>query len=468
MAHGNTLTRFIYNYSPWILKNVISGYYGFSTSLKKYGKTYHEYLKYLQTSQWLNYQRKIEIRNQLLRNTVRDAVIYVPYYSELFKKLKLTSDDIQTPDDLTKLPILTKKDVVNHYERLLSKKYSLKKLITSRSSGTTGINVKITMSKESYQKEQAFIWSHREWGGVKRGEPAAVFSGHLVADLKRNRPPFWVKDPYENQIIFSSYHMSEKNLFHYAKQLIRLQPKFIWGYPSSVYLMASYMENEKITGVYPKAIFTSSETLYPFQRETIERVFHAKVLNYYANTERIVNIVECDQGGLHVRHQSGLIEFLNHDDKPVIDGEEARMICTGFVNDAMPLIRYDIGDIAVPINKTCECGREDQMVSEIVGRIDDYLITPDGRKIGRLDRIFKEIENVQEAQIIQENVHLLNIKIVKGKRYNQNNAPKIISKLQKFIGSNVEIHLQYVDHIPKLSNGKYRYVMSKCNTGGMN
>jgi len=460
--HGNNFIKFIYRNSPWFLKTVLASYYGFSKSFQKYGKHYNEYYNYLTRSQWFTTDQLIEMQVKELKRIITYAGQNVPYYIDVFDKLKLSPDDINSIEDLRKLPILTKEEVRANCERLKSKCYKKKDSVISHTSGSTGKALELTLSKESYKKEQALIWFHRSLGGIKYKDKTATFAGHMVIDVCCKRPPFWVNNLYENQIIFSSYHLTEDNLKYYVEKLIRFQPKLIWGYPSSIYLIAAFLEKENITELQPKAIFLSSETLLDYQREKIEKAFNTKVFILYGNGEMVARIIECEKGGLHILHEYGIIEFLDKNDEPVDYGQIGRMICTGFINYAMPLIRYDIGDVAIPLNKTCECGRKHLLVEGMIGRLDDYVVTPEGRLLGCLGgTIFEDVKAVQEAQIIQKDRNTIILKIVKRLEYSEKDTQKLVSLVQNSVGNGMKIGFEFTDNIPRLPNGKFKFVISK-------
>jgi len=461
MAHGNTITRFVYKHSPWVLQTLFASYYGFSKSFRRFGNHYQEYYDYLTKSQWFTSEQLKQLEVEELKRIIAHTANNVPYYTEVFQKLKLSPDDINSVEDLTKLPILTKEEVRVNCERLRAKNCRRRDIIIDHTSGTTGKALELAFSKESYQKEQALVWFHRSWGGVKYKDKTATFAGHMVVDIDRKKPPFWVNNLYEKQVIFSSYHMTKDNLKYYAQKLLRFQPQLIWGYPSSIYLMAIFLEKEDITEIKPKAVFTSSETLLDFQREKIEKTFQTKVFNYYGNSEMVPKILECEKGGLHVQRQFGIVEFLDGNNQPVGYGQEGKMVCTGLCNYAMPLIRYDIADVAIPVDNECTCGRQGPLVEKIVGRVDDYIVTRDGRLIGRLGHIFKETKNVEEAQIIQEDRNTLLLKIVRRPEYSDRDTQKIISRTENRVGHEMRIKVEFVDNIPKLPNGKFRFVISK-------
>lgn len=229
---------------------------------------------------------------------------------------------------------------------------------------------------------------------------------------------------------------------------------------TSICLLASFIKENNIN-IRPACIITASETLLDYQMALIEEAFDCKVLAWYRSTEMVGNIVECEQGSLHIKHEHGYIEFLDEESNPVDFGKEGRMICTGFGNYAMPLIRYDIGDVAIPINGSCFCGRGGMLVEKVVGRVEDYIITPDGRYVGRLDHIFKEVSNVSEAQIIQKELNKITLNIVPRKAYTKRDEKSILREARIRLGNQIGIEIKLVQEIHRLPNGKFPFVISK-------
>lgn len=461
MAHGNAVTRFMYKHNPRFLKTLMANCYGISDSFKKYGKYYHAYYDFLKRSQWFSSDELEQYQLSELKKMITHAVQNVSYYSDLFKKLSLSPDDINSIEDLKKLPVLTKEDLRFNFKRLKSTKHASRDIFLGHTSGSTGKALNLFISKKAYQREQACIWLHRSWGGLKYRDKTATFAGHLVVDVNHKKPPFWIDHFFENQVIFSSYHMNRENLKYYAEKLVQFQPKLVWGYPSSIYVMASYLNENSITEVRPEAVYTSSETLFDYQRKAMEEAFQAKIFDYYANSEMASKILECEKGGLHIQHQWGIVEFLDNHDEPVKIGQEGRMICTGFVNDAMPLIRYDIGDIAVPTSRMCTCGRQSTLVDRVLGRFDDFIVTSDGRKVGVLAHVFYETPKVREVQIIQETKNTLILKVVRRSGYSDKDTKNIASLMRNRVGNNMKIKFEFIEHIPRLPNGKFKFVISK-------
>jgi phenylacetate-CoA ligase len=137
------------------------------------------------------------------------------------------------------------------------------------------------------------------------------------------------------------------------------------------------------------------------------------------------------------------------------------VVCTGFGNYATPLIRYDVGDVAVQSRQAvCQCGRGGTLIDRIVGRTEDYVLTPDGRLVGRLDHLFKDAVRVKHAQIVQTEIDEVIIRIVKDHAYTMEDEQEILREARLRLGSSIDIRFEYVDEIPRTKNGKFRFIIS--------
>jgi phenylacetate-CoA ligase len=155
----------------------------------------------------------------------------------------------------------------------------------------------------------------------------------------------------------------------------------------------------------------------------------------------------------------GILELLD-DGKPVPPGVGGELVCTGFLNNAMPLIRYKIGDSAVFSSHACECGRQTPCLESVEGRVDDIITTKDGRMIGRLDPVFKGTSGVKEAQIVQTEIGSVVVKVVTGEGFNQKGIEPLLLELNKRLGLDTAVTVEYVDRIERTSAGKFRSVVS--------
>ena len=384
----------------------------------------------------------------------------VPFYSNLFNEYEFFPEKIHSLSELSVLPVINKELIKNNLKEFLDRNMGDYEIIVHNTTGTTGQAFIFPLSRECFEREYAYKYLHYSWGGIKRGDKIAVCAGHPVAKHDRKSPPFWSSDYSRNRLILSSSHMTEKNMSSYISELKKFQPDLLMGYPSSLYLIA--LSNDKFGNkIRPKAIYTESETLFDFQRKAIENSFKCKVFMYYGTGEMCSNIMECEKGNYHLGLEHSYIEILDENNNPVSDGKKGKLVCTGFGNYAMPLIRYDIGDIAVFSEKeTCECGRGGKLVGKIIGRIADYIITPDGRYIGMMDPLFRNTRNVILGQIVQDKIDEIIIRIVKGKNYTKREENSILEIARERLGLKVKINFEYVDEIPRSKGGKFRFVIS--------
>jgi phenylacetate-CoA ligase len=258
--------------------------------------------------------------------------------------------------------------------------------------------------------------------------------------------------------------MSERNLGYYIKKLEEYGPIMIGGYPSSLYLLALANKKYGASKIDVDAVYTASETLFDHQRKAIEESFSCKVFNWYGNTELCGNIVECEEGELHVKYEHSRIEFLREDNTPCRPGETGRMVCTGFGNRAFPMIRYEVGDVAtVAKSQKSRCGRGGLLIERVEGRKEDYILTGDDKLVGRLDHIFKDSVNVKEAQIIQNAKGKIIFLIVRNNVYSKNDENQILEEARLRLGREMSISFNYVDSIPRTLNGKYQFIVSSLN-----
>jgi len=352
---------------------------------------------------------------------------------------------------LREWPILDKQTVAAAPEKFLSDAFPRHRLQSQQTSGTTGTPLTVRYSAECHQMEMAFRWRHKAWGGVPFLSRSAYLSGHPVVPADQTKPPFWRVDYLEKRLLCSSYHFTPQNLPYYMEALSLFAPDFIHGYPSSLYVLAQFVTENGLRSLRPHAVFTASETLLEFQRALIERAFAAPVFNWYGTTEMTCNIVECACGSLHYRTDYGLLELLD-------DGD---MVATGLINRAMPLIRYRAGDVATTLAGECDCGCAFPLIERIEGRVESYIRTPDGRYLGRLDHIFKGIEHVREAQIVQRQLDEVVLRIVRADGYSAGDEKGILSQARQRLGSSLRIRCEYVDAIERFPSGKFGFVVSE-------
>jgi phenylacetate-CoA ligase len=255
--------------------------------------------------------------------------------------------------------------------------------------------------------------------------------------------------------------MSRRTLGTYVSELRRRKPPWIHGYPSLLALLAAYLSDTGTDlGYELKWVTTGAETLLPQQSTLIQDAFGVRPRQHYGMSEAVANFSECERGLLHVDEDFAAVEFL-----PVVGSDRQRIVGTNLTNPITPLIRYETGDEATVAPFACQCGRPGRAVHSIDGRVEDYVVLPDGRRLGRLDHVFKDVVNVHEAQIVQRAVGELILRIVRGTRYTPNDEHEILGAMAERIGPETMIRIEYVPAVERSRTGKLRFVISELAEG---
>ena len=407
--------------------------------------------------EWITYQ------NKELQKLLEHAFITVPYYNRIFKQSGFTNDSIAkiTVEDIAKLPILTKEEL---------RKYGTTEMVSTKrekhgeffsSSGSTGTPTKILFSYPMHQRWYAIFEARvRNWAGVDSMTPRGMIGGRRIISSSKNEAPFYRYNYFEKQVYFSAYHISKGNAYNYLHGINKYNVQYMTGYAMSNFFLARIFKELDIEAPHLKAVITSSEKLTHEMRKIFREVYYCKTFDGWSGVEACGLITECENGCLHISPDAGIIEVLNNNMKPVSFGESGQVYCTGLLNYDQPLIRYAIGDEIILSNKKCQCGRNMPVVQEIIGRVEDVIRGRDGREMVRFHGIFNGLVSVKKAQVIQENIDILKIKIVPDVKLNNVDEKLIRHRIESQLGD-INVEIEEVDEIPLNNNGKYQAVISK-------
>jgi phenylacetate-CoA ligase len=229
-----------------------------------------------------------------------------------------------------------------------------------------------------------------------------------------------------------------------------------------LYILAQFLERRGET-LPMKAVFSSSETLLPIQRERIESAFSCRVFDFYGHAERVAFATECERHeGKHIAEEFGVVEITDGDGVPVRDGDAGYLVGTSLYNSAMPLFRYRTSDVSAILTEPCSCRRTLRRVRDVTTKAEDIVLTPDGRMISPsiLTHPFKPLVQVLKSQIIQERLDHITVKIVPSSEFSPRDREQLIHELQLRLGSNMSIDIELVSDIERQQSGKYRWVIS--------
>lgn len=390
-----------------------------------------------------------------LQRIVRHAVTHVPYYRDLFRRLHLSADDIRTPADLPKLPLMDSRTVKDHFDALISRRDRNFLCRSGTTSGTTGQPGRFLRDFQAINFEHAALWRHWSAAGDD-GKRRISLRGEIIVPASQDHPPFWRYNPADQELQLSSYHLSPGNAPHYIAKILEFQPRILYCGPSMGHVLAKLF---RLNGVDYRfdAVFTSSESLAPEVRRYIESVFQTRIYDWYGQSERVAAIGQCREGCYHVQEDYSIVEF-----EPASQGM-VEIVGTQLFNNVMPLLRYRTYDYVVPsaAQGRCACGSHFRRIDHIVGRYYDYLITPEGYHIAITAHIPTGVENLIEAQFHQERQGEVLVKVVTNGRFRPEDAQKLVANVQAHTSPRMAVRIEEVPSIPRGPNGKFINIVNR-------
>ncbi len=389
------------------------------------------------------------------------AVTRVPYYREQWAARR-RQGNCASWEYLENWPILEKESLRQNPTAFMADDCAIRQMFHEHTSGTTGKPLDLWWSRKTVRAWYALFEARcRHWYGVSRQDRWAILGGQLITPRSQRRPPFWVWNAALNQLYMSSYHLAPDLIPYYFDALKYYRISYIFGYTSSLYALAHEALQMGRKDLRMVVAITNAEPVFDYQRWAIAEAFQCPVRETYGMAEIVAAASECPAGKLHLWPEAGWVESCEST-QPLSSGAPGDLVCTGLLNADMPLIRYRVGDSGVlpVLNEACSCGRTLPLLDSIEGRADDLLYTLDGRRIGRLDPVFKAQLPVREAQIIQETLGKIRVRYVPTADFTPAVAHSIVQRLQERLGT-VEVLLERVDEVPRERNGKFRAVL--CN-----
>lgn len=409
----------------------------------------------------------LQFQEQKLKGLLLECISYSKWYQQKAAEAGISKELInESPRAALQLfPFLTKEERRKWVSEITNNHPDRKTIHVGYTSGTSGSPTVNLTDKDSINAGFG-LWSRFHYViGLPRGIYKNVrFSGKIVVHPAAKKPPFWVYNAIDKQLLVSSYHLAHDHLAAITDKINRFQPQFIDGYPSSIFILADFISRRKIRLSFkPIAIATTAETLFDYQRTLIQEVFGCHVFNQYASSEGGPFITECTQGKLHLNLDSGIFEFFRPDGSIAGPGDIAEMVVTSIRTFKVPLIRYAIKDIVeLPqAAEPCPCGCAMPTVLKIIGREDDLLWTEDRGYIGRMDTAYKGLTHIIKSQIIQHTPDLLEVINVTEAGYSEDIEKKFLLNLRERVGNIVQIKFTYVEDIPVGKAGKFDAVIRK-------
>lgn len=451
----------IYNLLPTQVRPVAAGLRGLYLRAWRYGPQTDRLVEQaLERDRWTPEQWRVW-REERLAYVLYRAATRVPYYREHWRKRRLNGDH-SSPEILENWPVLEKDPLHANPHAFVADDCHPRWMFHEHTSGTTGKALDLWWSLTTVRSWYALLEARcRRWYGVSRHDRWAILGGQLVTPVHQVKAPFWVWNSALNQLYCSAYHLAPAFITTYLDALARYQIRYLWGYTSALYELAQVALERQNHGLKLCVAITNAEPVFAYQRATIEQAFRCQVRETYGMAEIVAAASECESGRMHLWPEVGWLEIFDGQQR-VNGAGSGEFVCTGLLNADMPLIRYRTGDSGTLLEEAsqCSCGRNLPVVRAIDGRVDDLLYAADGRRIGRLDPVFKSGLPVREAQVVQETLGRLRVRFVPAPAYTSDAGRSLIERLQARVGK-MEIVLEQVEKVPRTSNGKFRAVVCK-------
>lgn len=416
-------------------------------------------LHQVRKNQWLKPSELEELQNKKLRAIVKHAYDNTEFYHYKFKKAGIHPDDIKTVNDLKKIPLTTKEEVREHsLNSILAKGVNLDNCRVIPTSGSTGKPLKAVYDIPADDFSRVVNLRSMMENGLKLRDKWVN-----IGDTRTATNPKWFQK-------LGFFNLKTLNLFDNVKDqvdfLIDINPDTLLGYPSQLSLIARYIKNNSIDGINPKNIFTTAELLDPPTRKLINSAFDVELVDLFGCIEVNRTAWECSEHcGYHLDVDSVISEFIQEDEN-VAPGEKGEVVYTCLYNYAMPLIRYEVGDVGVPSDELCSCGRGLPLMKSVEGRSDDFIILPSGRLISPiiLALVMKHSHGILEYQIVQDDSDNVSVFIIVAENMDETYIENLRVGIQEFLNNEVSVDMKIVEKLKKGSTGKIRSVVSKVRT----
>lgn len=455
----------IYEKSPIFVQNIVCSLYGFFEKRKRFNTQFAMELDALIKSDFYGPEEIRKLKEKRLALSLLNAK-----RSGFYKILESVSDKdiVDSPFAILKiLPVLTKDELRKFDESTLK---TSSKTQTAVTSGTTGKALKLVREVKCFAIQWAVWFRHRYRFGITFGDESVNFSGKPIVPLRQVGAPYWRYNAPMKQHLLSMQHINEETIEDIVKFLNTLKPKYYSGYPSIVSEVARLALNKGLKlnkTATPRVVFTGAEKLLKHQVAAIEKWLGREtvITDQYGLTEGNCNFSQCERGNYHEDFEFCHIEVI--DGVQEKDGSTTgKLVGTTFHNEALPLIRYETGDLATVANENfkCECGRSSRVILNVDGRVDDYVLLPNGQRVMRFDYLFKDTFEVIEAQVVQKEKRVLDIIAVlsnDGDQYAFEN--KVSSHFKEYITTSMTLRFSYVERIARTSTGKFKAVVNELN-----
>lgn len=422
-------------------------------------------MRFLWKHQWASRDEILHFQWLRLKRMLAHAYNTVPYYRDVFKTLGATPEDILSRDDMLNLPTLTKSIIQERFDDLCSSQYDRSQLIENHTGGSTGEPLTY------YQCRNYRDWAMAEKircyriSGWSPGQPWAFFWGSAVEGKQHEGLKRISDRAFGNYIWVNTLGLTEEQIWDHVRALQKLQPKLIVGYVSSLRMLCDFMKHHDLTGcLRPDSIQTSAEVLTPTDRALLSETFGCQVFDRYGGRECSNLAHECEaHEGLHLLCENNYVETINGNMAAKV-GEAGRIVVTNLTNFGMPFIRYEQGDVGIPTDDACSCGRNYPMLESVQGRTYGNIVCPSGKIVfgHTFTMLFYEIMGVKKFQAVQTELDKVTMRLVlRSDADDERVKIEVADAIHGKIDAAFNVTFEILEDIPPLPSGKHLYIITE-------
>lgn len=423
-------------------------------------------LRYIKSIEFQSQEKLKQLQDERLCRLLLHAYRNVPYYKDILPAAGVIKNDRLILENFQNIPLLTKDIIRQQAERLYSTDYKKRGWYFNTSGGSTGEPVTFIQDKYYKAWEMADILYFKSVLGKQPGEREIKFWGSdrdiIAGSLTlKNRILNYLK----NSKFFNSYRLDDKILARLIALNNCFRPKSYWSYMESALELAEFVAKHNMEFISPDFIVSTIGPLTQAVRDKIETLLKCKVYDQYGSREVGALASQCrEQEGLHTFPWSHCLEIVDHNNVPVKE-QEGRIIVTTLHNYSMPLIRFEIGDVAVGGGYQCSCGRNTFLLKQVLGRTLGYFKKSDGSLVHShflVQALFFK-QWIRRFQIIQSKFNCILIRIEKAADAvpRQDDINEIAEKAKILMGPDCVVEIEFVDEIRKSESGKFLYTICK-------
>lgn len=436
--------------------------------LRRSGRDFFPFLAEYKRREFLPLEENLSWQKEKLEKLIRHAWRFVPYYQNIFREIGLVDDCGVYLERFNQLPTLSKELIRKNFDSLQSSDVVAqeRKTFINTSGGSTGEPLSMVQDNDVWMTKMASKWFFSSFIADFPSRQIKLWGSER--DILEGRKSFAsrLRDFLLQRRFLNSFLMSEDVMGEYVDIFNKFKPDTVEAYVQSIDELARFIIRKKIKIHSPRGIITSAGTLYDDVKENIETAFRTTVHNRYGSREVGDMAFSCGRcHGMHLNIFDHYFEILDEDLSLVAPGGTGRVFVTALNNYSMPLIRYDIGDLATSSDGSlCLCRRGLPLIGGVKGRDVEIFKTKKGELIDGeyFTHLFYFRDWVRKFQIVQTDFNKILIKVIlNGSEAPEREKHEIKNAIRIVMGDDCVVEWGFPLDIPPLKNGKYLYTISK-------